>query len=210
MPTLLRASHSRCPGEEYGAFCGLPLVRAWSCPRTDGGGSMGGSRRKSREFVVDRTALVARGGRWGRRKSPVVAGAAAAARACAMARRPHIARGRSETCARRRERWRGAPFLPAARVPSSARACAHGAWRVGKEGDSPPPHFPTCGRACVRSTKPQEARLERPSSPPRSRLVSSEQTYRASTVGAHLEGRRAERRQLQQPHGCFFYASIAL
>ena len=63
-----------------------------------------------------------------------------AARACAMARRPHIARGRSGACARRRARWRGAPFLPAARVPSSARACAHGAWRAGKEGD--PPHYP--------------------------------------------------------------------
>ena len=41
------------------AFGGFPLVRAWSCPRTDRGQRRieGGSRRKSRGFVVDRTAL---------------------------------------------------------------------------------------------------------------------------------------------------------
>ena len=50
-------------------------------------------------------------------------------------------------------RWRGAPFLPTTRVPSSARACAHGAWRAGKEGRSTTP--PACvrvfGRACASS-----------------------------------------------------------
>ena len=94
--------------------------------------------------------------------------------------RPHIVArsSRSGTCARRRARWRGAPFLPAARVPSSARACAHGAWRAGKEGDPPPPppHFPACGRTCVLSTQPQEVRLE-PPRPPRSRPASSEKYF---------------------------------
>ena len=148
---------------------------------------------------IDRTG--ARDDRRGRRKSPV-AGAAAAARACAMARRPHIARGRSGTCASgRRARWRGAPFLPAARVPSSARACAHGAWRAGKEGDPPPPHFPHADvRACAARSRRRPASSDRARhlgvGPPRlSRPIARapwDRTWRE----------RAERRQLQLRSTC--------
>ena len=85
---------------------------------------------------------------------------------------------------------------------------AHGAWRAGKEGDPPPPHFPHANvrASCVLSTQHAAAGgppQERPSSPPRSRPASSEQARRASSVGRGIAPagwrgrRRAERRQLQ-------------
>ena len=86
MPTLLWASHSRCPGEERGAWSLLWPSSACVCVVLSIHGQRrieSVSRRKSRESAVDRTAPVARDGRWSRRNSPV-AGAAAAARACAM------------------------------------------------------------------------------------------------------------------------------
>ena len=65
-------------------------------------------------------------------------------------------------------------------------------WRVTREGGRSTTTPLPCMRACtcVRSTQPQEARLERPSSPPRSRPASSDQAHRASSVGSHLEGGR--------------------
>ena len=80
------------------------------------------------------------------------------------------------------------------------RACASVPIRVcpgaGKANEAQGPttqlqlrsHMRAC--TCVRSTQPQEARLERPSSPTRSRPASSEQAHRASSVGSHLEGGR--------------------
>ena len=76
-----------------------------------------------------------------------------------------------------------------------SRELARRAQREG--GEEHQHHHTTRVRTCVRSTQPQEARLERPSSPSRSRPASSEQAHRASSVGSHLEGRREERRQLQ-------------
>ena len=68
------------------------------------------------------------------------------------------------------------------------------AWRMarregGRSTTTPLPRMRTYvhGRTCVLSTQPQEARLERPSSPPRGRPASSEQAHRASSVGSHLE-----------------------
>ena len=101
----------------------------------------GNSRREPRVFEGDRTALKRRDDRRGRRESPIAGAAAAAARACAMARHPHTARGRSGTCASEAACALAgravAPFLPAARVPPSARACAHGDGAPGRKGDPP-------------------------------------------------------------------------
>ena len=72
------------------------------------------------------------------------------------------------------------------------------AWRDTREGGRSTTTPLPCMRACtcVRSTQPQEqeARLERPSSPPRSRPAASDQAHRASSVGPHLKGGRGERR----------------
>ena len=65
-----------------------------------------------------------------------------------------------------------------------ARMARH---KGGRSTTTPLPCMRAC--TCVRSTQPQEARLERPSSPPRSRPASSDQAHRASSVGSHLEGR---------------------
>ena len=113
-----------------------------------------------------------------------------------MARRPHIARGRSGTCARRRARWRGAPFLPAARVvPSSARACAH-AWRMtrregGRSTTTPLPRIPACRmRTYVRA---QHAAAGGP--PRATELATSEQ---ARLVGLGLSSEQAHRHRARR------------
>ena len=68
-----------------------------------------------------------------------------------------------------------------------------------KGGEEHQHHHTTRVRTCVRITQPQEARLERPSSPSRNRPASSEQAHRASSVGSHLEGRREGRSAVTSP-----------
>ena len=83
--------------------------------------------------------------------------------------------------ARREARRRRPPAC--GRPPANhARMARH---KGGRSTTTPLPHMRAC--TCVRSTQPQEARLERPSSLPRSRPASSEQAHRASSVGSHLE-----------------------
>ena len=128
-PVLWWTSHSRCPGEEFG-----PLVAFRLCMRS----LVHARTQADRRFSATKVADVSSRGPCAIGRED---GGERTQRACAMAR-PHVARGRNGACARRRARWRGAPFLPAARVPSSARARAHGAWRAWEEGDPPPPpHF---------------------------------------------------------------------
>ena len=95
---------------------------------------------------------------------------------------------------------RDAPRL--ARVSASRDqvhpAAAHLGGVVRRKGEIQ--HTCLCARD-VRDEQPQKARRERPSSPPRSRSATFRQARRASSVVSHLEGRRAKRRQLQQPHG---------
>ena len=149
------------------------------------------SRRESREFAVDPTAPGMRDDRQGRRKSPV-AGTAASARACVMARSPHIARGRSGTCASEA----ACAMVGRAVLACLARAflCPSvRAWRMerreGGRSTTPPACVRACGRACASSDLADSA----------SRDVAQLACAASPRDRAHLgrppaEGGRAERR----------------
>ena len=76
-----------------------------------------------------------------------------------------------------------------------------GTW-VGWWGEKKIHHTLACTRD-VRDEQPQEARLERPSSPPRSRPALPEQASRASPAVSHLEegGRERSAVNCNRPHG---------
>ena len=91
-----------------------------------------------------------------------------------------------------------------ARVSASRDRVHHAAAHLGgvvrRKGD--PTHIPSSSRGtCVMSSRRRPASNDRVRLlGPRGRPASSEQARRVSSVVSHLEGRRAERRQLQQPH----------
>ena len=124
------------------------------CARTLTEVDRGNSRRESRVFEGDRIALKRRDDRRGRRESPIAGAAAAAARACAMARRPHTARGRSGTCASEAACALVGRAVPACRARASLCPSVRAwRWRAGKVGRSttPPACVRACGRACAGS-----------------------------------------------------------
>ena len=93
---------------------------------------------------------------------------------------------------------RGAACTAARRIASACCACAclcrfacsrrgEGERGAGTYHPHHHGHHPVCARTCRR---PQETRLERPSSPPWSRPASPEQARRASPAVLHLEGGR--------------------
>ena len=95
---------------------------------------------------------------------------------------------RGASAMRRERRPIAVPTPPCPRVPSHPQP-ARG--RAGPQRGEETTRTTPAG-ACPRpSTQPQEeARLERPRSPPQSRPASSDQAHRASSVGSHLEGGR--------------------
>ena len=94
---------------------------------------------------------------------------------------------RGASAMRRERRPIAVPTPPCLRVPSHPQS-ARG--RAGPQRGEETTRTTPAG-ACPRpSTQPQEARLERPRSPPQSRPASSDQAHRASSVGSHLEGGR--------------------
>ena len=99
---------------------------------------------------------------------------------------------------RRKRRPIAVPTPPCPRVPSHPQP-ARG--RAGPQRGEETTRTTPAG-ACPRpSTQPQEeARLERPRSPPQSRPASSDQAHRASSVGSHLEGGRGGAPSLHLHH----------
>ena len=103
--------------------------------------------------------------------------------ACARSRVRSCMQAHAERGARDGEARRRRPSACGRPPAKHARMARH---KGGRSTTTPLPRMRAC--TCVRSTQPQEARLERPSSPPRSRPASSDQAHRASSVGSHLEG----------------------
>ena len=112
-------------------------------------------------------------------------------RSCMQA---HAERGARDGEARRRR-----PSACGRPPAKHARMARH---KGGRSATTPLPRMRAC--TCVRSTQPQEARLERPSSSPRSRPASSNQAHRASSVrGRIAPGGREGARAVTTYHICF-------